>query len=341
MTLSPAEPRPRGALARRVLIVLLVVGLPVGGVATWLGTSAWTAWRADGEQVTGAVAVRRDGEVYITVSGNSEKTTERSDKKRSVSTTDYPRLTSYRARDGERVATRQYAPVYFRFEYVDTVVRALAGEGGRVWVMSTEPAVGLHAVDPVSLADAIDQRALVDRVPALAPGVFIERGASASPVAVSGRELFFRLTSGPFLALDPAKLAVRDLSPEGDELDEIARAGAPRGPAALEKHVEGLRDVLEPVVVPVYDVGGDVDPAVGFVVSQSSLDRQTAKVRVTRWDAGATPPAPGWTTTLDDVRPDCCQRVVWRADGLALLWYERWLVAFDDATGAVRWQRRL
>ncbi|HMV66102.1 MAG TPA: hypothetical protein PKA64_04585, partial [Myxococcota bacterium] len=89
------------------------------------------------------------------------------------------------------------------------------------------------------------------------------------------------------------------------------------------------------------DVDGHPDPDVSYVISQTSLDRERAGLRVTRWDTTGAEPREGWTIDLPDARPDCCAARVWRADGVAVLWYERWLAALDDATGAVRWVRRL
>lgn len=339
---DPSDELPTPSNSRRILAPLLLLGLPILGIAIWLGTTYWASERAESEAVTGAVPVLRDGVVHVVVSGHSEKTTQRGDKRGSVSTTAYPHLTSYRATDGERVARRHYAPVFLRFEYVDTVVRALLAGAGKAWIVSTAPAGSLHAVHPATLADELDWAGLVSRFPVLGPGLFIERGSSSSPVLVGGRELLFRLNSGPFQALAPETLELRALPAEGEALEDITRAGDPRGAPELEKRVEGLPEYLEPVVPVVRDLDGRVDTTTGYVVSQTSLDRERAGIRVTRWDLsrGADAASKGWETTLD-VAPDCCQRVVWRFDGLALLWYEQWLIAFDDATGAVRWQRRL
>lgn len=328
---------------RAWLGVILLLCLPFLMVGTWLGTTYWAAERAESEAVTGVVPVLRDGTVFVVVSGHSEKTTQRGDKRGSVSTTDYPRLTSYRAADGEQLARRQYAPVFLRFEYVDTVIRALLAVGGQVWILSTDPAVGLHAVAPATLADELDAGGLLARYPALQPGIHMEPGTTESPVAVGGRELMFRLNSGPYMALDPERPALRTLSVDGAELDELHRAGSPRGSQVLEKAVEARHDALEPAVPPVYDLAGHLDAKVGFVLSQTSLDREQAHLVVSRWTLPGETDAPvkGWETSLDAVSPECCDRVVWRFDGLALLWYGHSLVALDDATGAVRWQRRL
>jgi hypothetical protein len=221
------------------------------------------------------------------------------------------------------------------------VVRALGASAGRVWVLSSDRAVALHAVDPVTLANVIDRTALAARVPALASGVHLEVGASDSPVTVVRGELVFRTNSGARLALDPAAVTAHALAAEGHHTEEVVRAGSPRGNHAVERAVAGRAEWLEPVVVPVSDVDGAPDPGVSYVVTHSSLDREFDRIRVTRWDTTGPTPVAGWTRALDAVPPACCQRHVWRHEGAAVLWYEDHLIALDDATGAPRWIRRL
>lgn len=327
---------------KKVLIVLAVLAvfaaIPLSGV----GLDHWTAWKGESRAITGAVATRRGGEAYVTVSGRSERVWETRDRgHRSTHTTPFPRLTTYRLSDGAPVARRQYSELFPRLSYVDTVAYALAPSAGRVWVVSTDRAVGLHAVDPVTLADVVDRTALASRVPALASGLFMGSGTTRSPVAVVRGALVFRANSGAWLSLDPAAMTARSLEPDGRETDEATHAEGPRGNPAVERAVAHRPEWLEPEVVPVSDVDGVPDAGVSYVVTQSSLDREAARIRVTRWDTTGPAPVAGWTRSLDAVPPQCCHRQVWRHQGAAVLWYEDWLVALDDATGATRWVRRL
>ena len=325
--------------------VLVVVGvctvfaaIPLFGV----GIDRWTATKAESYAVTGAVAVRRGGEAYVTVSGYAERVSETNNRgQRRTQTSAFPRLTTYRVSDGAPVARRQYSELFPRLTYVDTTVHALAASADRVWVLSSDRGVALHAVDPVTLADVIDRGALAARLPALASGVFMEAGASQSSVTLVGRELVFRANSGAWLALDPATVSARALAADGHDAEEVVRAGSPRGNLAVERAVANRTEWLEPVVVPVSDADGAPDAGVSYVVTRSSLDREAARVRVTRWDTTGPTPVAGWTRALDTVPPECCQRHVWRHQGAAVLWYEHWLLALDDATGAPRWIRRL
>lgn len=330
-----------GDTLQRILIVGFVLAFPVGGLLSGPGYDGWVAWRGESDEVTGATAVEHEGELYLVVSGFSERTTQRSGKQHGVSTTDFPRLTSWRASDGEQVAMRQYAPVYLRWTYVDTVVRALASGPGRAWVVSTERAVGLHAVHPLTLEDVMDQAALTARVPALAAGLHVAPAGNESPVLFDGRELLLQVESGPWLAIDPVEATGRDLGVEGKEWSELQRAGDLRGDPAIEARAQGKPGRLEPEVVAVLDAGGRPDRTASYVLTQTILDRQTAGVHVTRWDTSGPEPRETWTAEIPGVHPDCCQRRVWRWGGLAVVWNERWLAGLDDATGSVRWVRRL
>lgn len=223
---------------------------------------------------------------------------------------------------------------------MDTAVSALAASQGKVWVMSTEKDVSLHAVNPVTLTDELDHAAIVARAPALAAGIHVDPGEDL-PVAVLGHELLFRLESGAWTALDPATLQTRDLGFSGAEADELRRQGGPRGNPAVEALVQARPSSIDPRVVPVFDPDGNPDPGASYVVSQTTLDRDAAEVKLTRWDPTGTTPVEGWTTTFGGVHPECCDFRAWRTDGTVVLWYEDWLIAVDDATGATRWKRRL
>lgn len=321
-------------------LILGLIGLVVICVVTWgVLRGPWTAWYGESEEITGAVAVHRDGELYITVSGHAELLSSRGGN-RGVRSDDYPRLTTWRASDGEQVARRQYAPVFFRFSYVDTVVRALTAGDGQVWVVSTDRTQSLHAVDPVTLADTLDHEALVGRLPALKPGLFMDNVGAESPVLLYKSDLVFRLTSGPWMALDPLQVAAREVGPE--VVYDVTHPGRPPGSEVVDKLVRHQRsDLLEPVVLPVYDAHGVEDVSVSYVVTQTSLERETAGVRITRFDLDGGAPVEGWVATPPDVHPACCQWKVWRTGGAAIVWYEDWLIALDDTSGAVRWMRRL
>ncbi|HMV67700.1 MAG TPA: hypothetical protein PKA64_12700, partial [Myxococcota bacterium] len=211
-----------GDVAWRVAAAVLVLGLPIGGILTGPGYNGWIASRGESYEVTGAAIARSGDDLYVVVSGYAQRVSQRTDKGHGVTTTDFPRLTSWRVSDGEPVARRPYAPVYVRWSYVDTVVRALTTAAGRVWVVSTEPETGLHAVDPVTLTDVIDRAALEAIAPALRAGLHVE--PSESPVLFDGRELLLRVESGSWLAVDPTDGAARDLGVEGREWTELQRA---------------------------------------------------------------------------------------------------------------------
>lgn len=220
---------------------------------------------------------------------------------------------------------------------MDTQERTLVATGGKVWTTASDKERPLFAVHPATLVDEVDFAGLNYRIPALSAGVYLEPGGEP-PVAFADGALLMRLNSGPVLAMDPATLATRDGSL--DTLEDAQRAGTPRGDRRLEALVETRPDLLEPRIAPVFNLDGTPDPSVGFVVTQTSLDMEQAGVRVSRWALGETP-AEGWTTPVPDVTPTCCNVQAWRADGLAIVWYEEWLLAFDDASGALRWKRRL
>lgn len=327
---------------KKALIAFAVVSLFAAMALSSTGIDYWTAWKDESRTVTGAVAVRRGAEAYVVVSGHSERVSETSDRgHRRTRTSAFPRLTTYRLSDGAPVARRQYSEVFPRLSYVDTVVRTVAPAPDRVWVLSSDRATALHAVDPVTLADVIDRGTLAARVPALASGIYMVPGSSEPAVTLVGGEMMLRVNSGAWVSLEPAAMTARVVDTGAREVEEVTRAGSPRGNRAVERAVEGRPEWLEPVVVPVSSLDGAPDPAVSYVVTQSSLDRDAARIRVTRWDTTGPAPVAGWTRTLDAVPPQCCQRQVWRHEGAAVLWYENWLVALDDATGAPRWVRRL
>ncbi len=330
------------SVGKRVFVGLASV-LGVGAVL-WggFGLNYWIALKDDSHVVTGAVAVRSGSEAYVAVSGYAVRISESGDRgHRRTRTSFFPRLTTYRLSDGAPVARRQYSELFPRFSYVDTVVRALTATPGRLWVMSSDRATALHAVDPVTLADVIDHHALEARVPALAAGLHMARGSSESAVNVVRGELVFRVNSGAWLSLDPAAVTARTLAPDGRDTEETRRAEPARSNPAVERAVANRPEWLEPEVVAVSDVDGVADPGVSYVVTRSSLDGDTARVRVTRWNTTGPTPVAAWTQSLDAVAPACCQRLVWRHQGAAVLWYDHWLIALDDATGATRWVRRL
>jgi len=326
------------------LIAILIV-LLFGAMIAYGPYLDWsTATEGESAAVTGVVPVRRGRDLYFVVSGHSSRTSEESsgNNRRHTVVTDYPRLTSRSGRDGHELAMRQYAPI-IRFEYVDTSIHALLAESGRVWVVSSERAVGLHAVDPVSLADVVPTTALRARIPLLAAGLFIEPGMNARPVVARGTELFLRLNSGEMLALDPKASSVRELGQLGEHEDDVDDAAGPEpeGNRVVDALVRGRRHTLEPRVAPVFDVDGAPDAAAAYVITQTSLDRNAARVTVTRWDTSTETPTEGWHTTISEIAPDCCSLRAWRYDGLVVLWYEKWLIALDDTTGARRWVQRL
>ena len=324
---------------------LLVVGLVLGGFACLIAynlfVDPWVAWWGESDTVTGVVATQQGGEVYLTVSGHSERTYRRDSKTTSVSTNRFPRLTTWRASDGERVAVRQYSPVLMRFSYVEHSIWALSAAEDQVWVMSGQEEVSLHRVDPVTLEDRLDWAGLVGRAPLLEPGVYIERAASRSPVVLARQKLRTRLLSGAYVALDPASLVVEKLTGDEFSLSDELEPDRPYDDPVYKVLGSIKKDLLEPRVALAYDLQGRPDPAVGYLISQTSLDRDKSAVRITRWDTSTTPPTQGWTATLKDVHPECCEAKAWRVGGTTLLWYEHWLVALDDATGVTRWHHRI
>lgn len=326
----------------QVLTTGLVVGLFAGAIGICLGIGAlsdlYAANRGVSDDVTGVVAARSGADAFIVVSGASERVTSRSSSG-TVRTRSFPRLTSYRLRDGEAVARRHYQQVAFRTFSEDTAVWALLAESGRVFVVSTERDVGLHAVDPATLEDVVTAEAITASAPALADGLHVE-GVYDAPVAVHDGDLLYRVDSGAWLALRPDTLAERRL-PDGERFDDAVRAGPPPGDPVVEALVEDRPEWLEPEVIAVRTLDGNQDGAASFVVTRTSLNDDVARLRVTRFATASGTPVEGWTTTLDDVPPTCCDGLVWRGESLAVLWYEEWLVAFDDASGEVRWKHRL
>lgn len=319
---------------KTAVTILVAAGIPVAMFSAWLGHTAYCAWVAESEEVSGVVPATKDGVTYLVVSGHSEKVTSNGSKSHGVSTTEYPRLTSYRLADGEKVATRQYASVFLRFSYDDTSVHAFATGAGGVWVMATNPEVSLHVVDPVTLADVLAYPALKARIPALAPDILIEPGMMSDPVHESAGNLAFRLKSGPWVSLDP-KAVTAQTSTEEPKEDERW------GSRAVDAVVRARPEILEPRIFTAFDLDGREDSTLSFVASQTSLDREESAVKFTRWDTSGATPVEGWTTTVSAVKPACCNARVWRTEGLDVLWYEDWLIAFDDATGKTRWAHRL
>lgn len=327
---------------RSILVWLFVLAIPVAGVSFWLWGCYSAAWTAESEEITALVFFEEGGAWYAAASGHSESTS-RDSKTNQTRTSRYPHVSTYRLSDGERIARRQYSPVYFRFSYVDEVVRVLGATGGRLWVVGTDPEHWLHALGPLDLQEVLSWQALVEKTPALSPG--LHTVGSESPVwrRGPGEPLMFRLDSGAVMSLDLTTLVASPAEAGLELQEELDRSGGPRGDRRVEKAVEGLADVLEPAVAWTVGAPSAKDaPGVSYVVHQSGLDRDKAHILVSRWDVGDDGvPVKRWTTPVPDVRPDCCNRHALRAAEQAVLWYESWLVAFDDATGTLAWTRRL
>lgn len=85
-------------------LLALFAAIPLSGV----GIDYWTSTKNESRAVTGAVAVRRGREAYVTVSGHAERVSERNDHgHRRTQTSAFPRLTTYRLSDGALVARHQ------------------------------------------------------------------------------------------------------------------------------------------------------------------------------------------------------------------------------------------
>ncbi|GMV43991.1 MAG: hypothetical protein AMXMBFR64_57070 [Myxococcales bacterium] len=325
----------------RPLLWLAILAIPVAGVAFWLYTGYSAAWTSESKDITAVVFFEHEGAWYAAASGHSESTSEDS-KTRQTRTSRYPHLSTYRLTDGERVARRQYAPVYFRFSYVDDVVRALGAADGRLWAVSTDPEESLHALRPLDLEDAIPWTGLVEKAPALASGLFTKDGELPVWRGSSEDPFLLRLDSGAVVSLDLHTLAVKPAEGGLEVREGLNRSGGPRGDQRVEKAVEGRGDALEAQVA--WTIGASHEagaPGVSYVVHQSGLDREKAHILVSRWDVGKDGPTKRWTTPVPEVKPDCCNRQALRAGGQAVLWYEHWLIALDDETGKLAWTRRL
>jgi hypothetical protein len=308
----------------------------------WLYGNGSAAWLDDSTEVTSVVFFEQDGAWYAAVAGHSESST-RDSKTNATRTSRYPHVSTYRLADGERVARRQYAPVYFRFDYVDDVVRVLGARDGKLWVVSTDPEESLHAVSAPSLEESLPWADLAARLPELSSGVFTKDGERPVWSRTPDGPFLFRLVSGPVMELDPAKLAVK-AAPDGLDVRHAEEAaGGPYGDRRVEKVVEAQADMLEAEVA--YTIGASIEPdapGVSYVIHQSGLDREAAHIFVSRWDVGKDgKPVRRWVTEVPDVRPDCCNRRAVRTAGQAVLWYERWLIALDDESGRLAWAKHL
>jgi hypothetical protein len=324
-----------------LIAAALCLALPLLCACGGIFRPLWATYMAESDEVFGAVAVASGKEVLIVVSGYSK--TSSNAKGGRVSSTPYPRLTSYRASDGERVATRLFAPMYFRWSYVDEDLFALAPGQGQVWVASTDEA-SLQRVDPRSLKTGLSWANLAARQPLLQSGLYHD-GGSESPVRMADGDLIFRLKSGEWVSLDPSTASARALRGGEEAWDDAPRDGQMEGIKALRDSVKERSGALDPRVVPVTDLAGKLDNKTGLVISQRSLDRDSSPIDVARWDMKGGRVRGGgeqvWSTGLEELRPSCCRNHAWRTGGLFIVWMDEWLFALDEDKGQLRWLRRI